>query len=35
LLFWTIGFGWLNIMYGAIMYFKYEHPYKNDYIRIK
>jgi hypothetical protein len=26
LLFWTIGFGWMNIMYGAIMYFKYEHP---------
>ena len=24
LLFWTIGFGGLHILYGAIMYFKYE-----------
>ena len=24
LLFWSIGFGWLHIIYGAWMYFKYE-----------
>jgi hypothetical protein len=24
LLFWTAGFGWLHIVYGAVMYFKYE-----------
>jgi hypothetical protein len=26
LLFWTIGFGVLHILYGALMYFKYERP---------
>ncbi len=26
LLFWTIGFGALHIIYGALMYFKYEKP---------
>lgn len=26
LLFWTIGFGLLHIIYGAMMYFKYEKP---------
>ncbi|MEQ9262251.1 MAG: hypothetical protein RLP14_03720 [Owenweeksia sp.] len=24
LLFWSIGFGWLHIIYGALMYWKYE-----------
>lgn len=24
LLFWSIGFGWLHIIYGAVMYWKYE-----------
>lgn len=28
LLFWTIGFGLLHIVYGAWMYFKYEKPQK-------
>lgn len=26
LLFWTIGFGLLHIVYGSVMYFKYEKP---------
>lgn len=26
LFFWTIGFGLLHIVYGALMYFKYEKP---------
>ncbi|MCB9189318.1 MAG: hypothetical protein H6598_08890 [Flavobacteriales bacterium] len=28
LLFWTIGFGLLHIIYGSLMYFKYEKPAK-------
>lgn len=28
LLFWAVGFGLLHIIYGAVMYFKYEKPSK-------
>jgi hypothetical protein len=28
LLFWALGFGVLHIIYGAVMYFRYEHPSK-------
>ncbi|NCB08267.1 MAG: hypothetical protein EOM73_08900 [Bacteroidia bacterium] len=28
LLFWALGFGMLHIIYGTVMYFRYEHPSK-------
>lgn len=28
LLFWALGFGVLHIIYGTVMYFRYEHPSK-------
>ncbi|MFV0593641.1 MAG: hypothetical protein ACK5M7_19875 [Draconibacterium sp.] len=29
LLFWTLGFGLMHIIYGTLMYFRYEHSPKN------
>lgn len=29
LLFWTLGFGLMHIIYGTLMYFRYEHSSKN------
>ncbi|MFV0269617.1 MAG: hypothetical protein ACK5HT_21050 [Draconibacterium sp.] len=29
LLFWALGFGLMHIIYGTLMYFRYEHPSKN------
>lgn len=30
LLFWALGFGVIHIIYGALMYFRYEHRTKTD-----
>jgi hypothetical protein len=29
LLFWALGFGIIHIIYGAVMYFRYEHKPNN------
>ena len=35
LLFWTIGFGIFHILYGIIMYFKYDLNQQNSKIKLE